>query len=247
MDIYFAVLDFTISGAIAFIGILTLMKVSTPREVLFAMLPLLFAIHQFVEGFVWLGIGGHIEKRALDIAAGYFIYYAQGVLPFLVPLSLWLIEKVKWRKQIIGFLTILGFILAIYTMYGLATVASSVSVVENVLYYKNPTTNNIYDATIYILTTCGSLMLSSSISIAIFGLLNLIGLIVIYIIKPYGFTSLWCLYAAVVSGMLYFYFIERRIEFLQELQKKREEFDEKLEKELLLLQKKRLFTKERRW
>jgi hypothetical protein len=244
MDIYFAVLNFTISGAIAFVGILTLMKVSTPREVLFALLPLLFALHQFVEGFVWLGVGGHIDKRALDIAAGYFIYYAQGVLPFLVPLSLWLIEKVKWRKRLIGILTILGLVLAVYTMYGLATVPSSVSVVNNVLYYKNPTTNNIYVGVTYILTTCGSLMLSSSISIAIFGLLNLIGLIVIYLLRPYGFTSLWCLYAAVVSGMLYFYFIERRIEFLQDLQIKRKEFSKKLELELEHLKKKRLFTKE---
>jgi hypothetical protein len=44
MDIYFAVLNFTLSGAIGLVGILTLQKVSTPNEVPFALLPLLFCL-----------------------------------------------------------------------------------------------------------------------------------------------------------------------------------------------------------
>jgi len=243
MDIYFAVLNFTLSGAIGLVGILTLRKVSTPNEVVFALLPLLFALHQFDEGFVWLGVGGHIEKKALDLAAGIFIYYAQGLLPFLVPLAVWLIEKKRWRKNILGILTLLGLALAVYTMYGLATVPSSVTVVNNTLYYKNPWTANYYDAIIYIITTCGSLMLSSSISVALFGVLNLIGLTLIYLWRPYGFTSLWCLYAAVISGLLYFYFVERRIRFLSDLQKKRDLFSQKLQKELDGLQNRNFFKK----
>ena len=243
MDIYFAVLNFTLSGAIGLVGILTLRKVSTPNEVVFALLPLLFALHQFDEGFVWLGVGGHIEKKALDLAAGIFIYYAQGLLPFLVPLAVWLIEKKRWRKNILGILTLLGLALAVYTMYGLATVPSSVTVVNNTLYYKNPWTANYYDASIYIITTCGSLMLSSSISVALFGVLNLIGLTLIYLWRPYGFTSLWCLYAAVISGLLYFYFVERRIRFLSDLQKKRDLFSQKLQKELDGLQNRNFFKK----
>ena len=242
MDIYFAVLNFTLSGAIGLVGLLTLTKVSTPKEVVFASLPLLFALHQFTEGFVWLGVGGHIEERALELAAGIFIYYAQGILPFLVPLAIWLIEKDGYRKKAVGILTLLGLGLAIYTMYGLATVPSTVSVINNTLFYNNPWTANIYDATIYILTTCGALMLSSSVAIALFGLLNLIGLTIIFLLRPYGFTSLWCLYAAAISGLLYFHFVERRIKFLQELKAKSEAFSEKLNRELEALDKKRLFT-----
>jgi len=242
MDIYFAVLNFVLAGVIGTVGILTLMKVSTPNEVVFALLPLLFAIHQFVEGFVWLGIDGLIHERALEISEGIFIYYAQGILPFLIPLAIWLIEKDGYRKKLLGILTLLGLGLAIYTMYGLATVPTSVSVVNNTIYYKNPWTANIYDATIYILTTCGALMLSSSIAVAFFGLLNLIGLILIYLLRPYGFTSLWCLYAAVISGLLYFHFIERRIKFLQNLKEKREKFSTKLDFELQSLKKKKLFS-----
>jgi len=232
MDIYFAVLNFTLSGAIGLVGILTLRKVSTPNEVLFAFLPLLFALHQFDEGFVWLGMGGHINTRALEIVAGIFVYYAQGLLPFLVPLAIWLIEKDGYKRKLVGILTILGFGLAVYTMYGLSIIPTSVSIVNNALYYNNPWTENFYVAGIYILTTCGSLMLSSSIAIELFGFFNFIGLMIIYIFRPYGFTSLWCLYAAAISGLLYFNFIERRIQFLQEIKRKKEGLNEKLEQEL---------------
>jgi len=125
-------------------------------------------------------------------------------------------------------------------MYGLSTIPSSVTVVNNTLDYENPATTNVYDATIYILTTCGSLMLSSSISIELFGFLNLVGLTIIFLLRPYGFTSIWCLYAATISGLLYFHFVERRIQFLQSITAKKEELSEKLEKELDSLNKKRL-------
>lgn len=240
MDIYFAILNFTLSGAIGLVGILTLRKVSTPNEVLFALLPLLFALHQFTEGFVWLGVGGHIEHRASELAEGIFIYYAQGILPFLIPLAIWLIEKNGYRKKLLGFLVLIGLGFAAYMMYGLATLPSSVKIVNNTLFYNNPWTENYYDAGLYILTTCGALMLSSSISIQLFGFLNLVGLTIIFLLRPYGFTSLWCLYAASISGLLYFYFIERRIQFLQELKEKKKTFSTTLEEELDALKKRKL-------
>ncbi len=242
---FFAIMNFTLSGAIGFVGILTLRKVSTPHEVVLASLPLLFALHQFTEGFVWLGVRGFIEPRALEIASGIFIYFAQGLLPFLVPVAIWLIEKKGWRKNILALLSILGLLLAIYTMWGLSTVPSSVKEINNTLFYNNPWTANLYDALIYVLTTCGALMLSSSIAIQIFGFLNLIGLSIIYLLRPYGFTSLWCLYAAAISGLLYFYFIERRISFLQEIKQKEDLLSETLQEELDALAKNRLLFSRR--
>lgn len=254
MELYFAVLNFTLAGVIGVVGVVTLRKVSTPHEVVFASLPLLFALHQFSEGFVWLGVEKMIGARALEMAETLFIYYAQGVLPFLIPLAIWLIEKDSFKRKIVAILAVIGLGVAVYTMYGLATVPSSVSVINNTLYYKNPWTENYYDAILYILTTCGSLMLSSSISIQIFGFLNLLGLIIIFLLRPYGFTSLWCLYAATISGLLYFYFVERRIAFLQELKKeraklsdelieKKDEVSTQLQEELDALLKRKLFTK----
>jgi hypothetical protein len=230
--LFFAILNFTLSGAIAIVGILTLRKVSTPNEVVFASLPLLFALHQFTQGFVWLGMYGLIEPRALHMAEDIFVFYAQGFLQFLVPFALWLIEPSGIRKSLIVILTIAGGLLMVYTMWGLSLQPTSVSIENNALVYLNPWTDKLWVALIYVLTTCGSLILSSSIAIQLFGWLNLIGLTVIYLLKPYAFTSIWCLYAAAVSALLYFYFVERRIAFLQKIREKESDMSETLKREL---------------
>src|SRR5580658_353651 len=53
-----ATANFVGSGVLGAVGIVTLTKVKHRRELLFAALPVLFAIHQFIEGFVWLGLDG---------------------------------------------------------------------------------------------------------------------------------------------------------------------------------------------
>jgi hypothetical protein len=46
------------SVALGALGIATLTHVKHRRELLFASMPALFAAHQFIEGFVWLGLDG---------------------------------------------------------------------------------------------------------------------------------------------------------------------------------------------
>jgi hypothetical protein len=230
--IFMAVMNFTLSGAIFVVGILTLRKVSQPKEVVFASLPLLFALHQFTQGFVWLGMDGLINPRALQMAETIFVFYAQGILQFLVPLAVWLLEPNGWRKTFIALLMYLGAFLTAYSLWGLSIAPTEVSVVNGVLYYKNPVTDQLWLGLGYVLTTCGSLILSRSIAIQLFGWLNFAALVAIYFINPYGFTSLWCLYAAAVSVLLYFYFVERRIAFLQAIREKQHGLSQKLRKEL---------------
>jgi hypothetical protein len=229
---FFIIFNFTLAGGLFVIAMMTLNKVSTPREVVFASLPLLFSLHQFTQGFVWLGMYGLIGERPLQLAEGIFVFYAQGLLQFLVPLSLWLIEPAGIRRKLIGALMVTGAVLMVYTLYGLAVEPTSVYVKDNVLVYVNAWTHKEWVALIYVLTTCGSLLLSRSIAIQLFGFLNLLGLTLVHLFVPYGFTSLWCLYAAAVSVLLYFYFVERRIRFLKDLKKREIHLSTEFEKEL---------------
>ena len=233
----FAIMNFVLSGAIGIVGILTLQKVSVKKEIIFALLPLLFALHQFTQGFVWLGLNDLVDYNTLHTAETIFVFYAQGLLQFLVPLAIWLLEPNGTRKSMIGFLVVLGAVLTLYTLWGLYTYPTSVSILNSALVYVNPATKHFWVAALYILTTCGSLILSSSIAIQLFGFLNLFGITVVHLLKPYAFTSVWCLYAAVVSVILYFYFIERRVAFLKKLKEKESVLSEKLEMELNTLQK----------
>ena len=47
-----ATANFVGSGVVGAVGVVTLTKVKHRRELLFAALPVLFAVHQFIEGFV---------------------------------------------------------------------------------------------------------------------------------------------------------------------------------------------------
>jgi len=60
-----ATASFVASGVIGSIGLATLRHVREPRTLLFAAVPMLFAVHQFTEGFVWLGLNGRMGRWRL--------------------------------------------------------------------------------------------------------------------------------------------------------------------------------------
>jgi hypothetical protein len=51
-----ATVNFAGSAVLGVVGVAALLEVKHRRELLFAALPSLFALHQFTEGFVWLGL-----------------------------------------------------------------------------------------------------------------------------------------------------------------------------------------------
>jgi hypothetical protein len=72
-----ATANFAGSAVLGTAGVVTLTKVKHRRELLFAALPLLFAIHQFIEGFVWLGLDGILSPAvAHDMGAAFMLLCA---------------------------------------------------------------------------------------------------------------------------------------------------------------------------
>jgi hypothetical protein len=229
---FFIVANFTLAGILLVIGLLTLRKVSHPAELVFASLPLLFGLHQFIQGFVWLGLYQMVSPHTLQVASTLFVFYAQAILPFWVPLAIWLLEPRGPRRHSLAVLLVVGALLMAYVAWGLLQQPTQVFIQDYSLVYFNPHTRHLWVALIYILTTCGSLIISRSVAIQLFGWLNLFGLLAVYFIAQYSFTALWCLYAALVSVILYLHFIERRIAFLRALQQEETHLESELEEEL---------------
>jgi hypothetical protein len=201
-----ATANFVGSAVLGTVGVVTLTKVKHRRELLFASLPLLFAVHQLIEGFVWLGLDGVLSSTVTRIAGAAFMLYAQGILPFLLPLSVWLFEPTaKSRRRMLPFLVI-GLGTALYILWALTAYSFEVSIRNNSLEYVNPATNNGLVAVFYVIATCGSLFFSKIKDMVIFGAANLVILLVVMAIKRYAFTSLWCAYAALASVIILAYF-----------------------------------------
>src|ERR1700758_691004 len=201
-----ATANFVGSGVLGTIGVVTLTKVKHRRELLFAALPALFAVHQFIEGFVWLGLGGTLSPAVAHVMGAAFMLYAQGILPFLLPLSVLLFEPdAKSRKRMLPFLVI-GGATSLYILWALTAYSFQVYIKENSLVYVNPATNNTAVAVLYVIATCGSLFFSKIKDMVLFGAANLAILLVVMEFKRYAFTSLWCAYAAVASVIILAYF-----------------------------------------
>src|SRR5277367_6844633 len=114
-----ATANFVGSGVLGAVGVVTLTKVKHRRELLFASLPVLFAVHQFTEGFVWLGLDGVLSPQVTHDMGAAFMLYAQGLLPFLLPLSVMLFEPdMKSRRRMIPFLVI-GTLTSLYILWAL--------------------------------------------------------------------------------------------------------------------------------
>lgn len=201
-----AAANFVGSGVLATVGVATLTKVKHRRELLFASLPLLFAIHQFIEGFVWLGLDGMLSPKITHNMGAAFMLYAQGLLPFLLPLSVLLFEpNAKSRRRMLPFLVI-GTLTTLFILWALTAYPTEVFVKGNSIVYINRATNNVTVAIFYVIATCGSLLFSKVKDMVIFGLANLAILLTVMAFKRYAFTSLWCAYAAVVSVIILAYF-----------------------------------------
>jgi hypothetical protein len=203
--------DFIGSAVLGGIGIATLREVQHPREVLFASLPCLFALHQFTEGFVWLGLDGKLSAADLHSAGALYLLYAHGLLPVLLPLSVFLLEPTRKRqKRMLSFL-LLGSALTLYMLWGLIAYPFTVAEHGHSIVYFNPVTITTSVAVLYVFATCGSLFFSGFRDLVVLAWLNLIGLLVVMVVMRYAFTSIWCAYAAVVSVIIYVFFRSNRV------------------------------------
>ncbi len=205
-----AAANFVGSGVLGAVGVVTLTKVKHRREILFASLPTLFAIHQFIEGFVWLGLDGVLSPKVTHYMGAAFMLYAQGLLPFVMPLSVLLFESdVRSRRRMLPFLA-LGTLTALYILWALIAYPTDIFVRGNSIVYINAGTNNTLLAVLYIIATCGSLLFSKVKDMVIFGVANVAILLAVMAVKRYAFTSLWCAYAAVASVIILAYFWKSR-------------------------------------
>jgi hypothetical protein len=201
-----ATANFVGSGFLGAAGMITLTKVKHRRELLFAALPTLFAVHQFIEGFVWLGLDGVLSPAVAHDMGSAFMLYAQGLLPFLLPLSVLLFEpNAKSRRGMLPFL-VLGGVTAVYILWALTAFPLELYVRGNSIVYVNQATNNTAVGLLYVIATCGSLFFSKIKMMVVFGAANLAILLAVMAVKRYAFTSLWCAYAAIASVIILAYF-----------------------------------------
>ena len=197
--------DFASGVVIGVIGVATLTKVARPREIPLAALPLALALHQVVEGFVWRDLDDG-SSRATGVAVLLYVAFAWIVVPVLVPLSIMLLEPAGRARRRIGVLVVVGAVasamLAGYVING----SVSARAVEHTIQYGGAGRWAWAATVLYVIATCGAPLLSGFRAIAWFGVANVVAVAAIVVVQAEGLTSVWCLWAAVVSVLIFVQF-----------------------------------------
>lgn len=194
--------DFVAAAAIGAVGVQTLREVRRPEQLVVGALPLLFAAHQLVEGFVWLGLRGEVSSGVRDAATQVYLIYAQAVLPVLVPLGFLLLEPVRRRRRWMWPLLAVGLVVGLRLLWVLTQYPTAARVHAHGIEYVTHTPLGTVVALLYVMATCVPALVSSRPFLRWFGVANLIGLTVTAAVKSSDFISVWCVYAALVSVLV---------------------------------------------
>lgn len=201
--------DLVAGVALLPVAALSLREVRCGREVAFAALPLLFAVHQLVEAFVWAGVNGYVSTSVQQTAAVVYVLFAFPVLPTLLPTAVLLLEPRGARLRVAPFV-VLGLVVSAYLTYVVLSGPLVVEAHPHALVYRVGLENGTFWAGLYILAVVGPSLLSGYPSIVAFGVLNLVGLTLVALAYQEAFASIWCVFAALSSVLILLHMYRRR-------------------------------------
>jgi len=195
--------DFVSGALIGVVGVASLREVRHAREIPLAALPIAFAIHQLTEGVVWLGLEGHVPRSVSDVAMYAYLFYAWAALPFVAPLAVYLVEPVRRRRTWMAAFVALGAVVGVYLLWALVHEPVSARITGHTIDYRGVGDSGNVVTVLYVIATCGTFLLSSQRRIVWFGVANVVAVAAIAWEQSAGLTSLWCLWAGVVSVLIY--------------------------------------------
>jgi hypothetical protein len=198
--------SFGASAVLLTAGIFALRKVNHPSRIIFAAIPLLFSVQQFAEGFVWLSLTNKNFEGVEKSASTFFLIFAQVVWPAMVPLSIYTLEKDVRRKKVLGILSIMGTLVAVYLGYCLKAYEANAVIVANHIHYSLnfPLAYSWWSGIFYFIPTVLPHFISGNKRIAWLGITITASYFFTKIFYDNYLISIWCFFAAVLSVQVLF-------------------------------------------
>jgi hypothetical protein len=179
-------------------GVDAMAHVNRPAQRLVAALPLVLGTHQLVETLVWWGLEGSVGESTWRPAMWVYLAIAFGVVPVLVPLAVGALEPRMHGWRTTAF-TSIGGAVSITLMWAVVRGPVSASIEERHITYDVDLWNGGFIVAMYVLVTCGSLLVSRRREVRWFGAVNLVAVAVLAWLAQTALISLWCAWAAVTS------------------------------------------------
>jgi hypothetical protein len=131
-----------------------------------------------------------------------YLLVALVVVPVFVPVAIFKVEPTKRRKWIIAPFVALGSAVALVLLITMLRGPVTVKLGSYHLAYSISLKHGLLVIGLYVVATCGSLLVSGYKHIVVFGLANLVVVVVLAKLTADGFASLWCAYAALASAAI---------------------------------------------
>lgn len=197
------------------IGVAVVTKVHKPAQLLFASIPLFFGLQQFTEGFLWLTLKNPEYAAIQKYLTIFYLLMADAVWPTLIPLSILLMEKNAQRKKILWVLLFAGITVSIYYTYCLLFLNVTPRIMGyHIKYFTDfPTMLAIPALILYLIATIPPLFISSIKRMYILGILMFLSCLVTAIFFTQFLLSVWCFFAAFISGVIYWILSDSKRKF----------------------------------
>jgi hypothetical protein len=200
---------------ISAIGAATIKKVHEPSQIIFSSIPLFFGIQQIVEGCLWITLPGSDYIIIQKISTYWFLIMAQVLWPTMIPVSVLLMEKNEKKKRTLQILLIMGLILSLYYLICLLSFNVYPKIINYHIQYDNdfPKKFSIPAFVIYLFVTITPLFVSSIRRTHILGILMFFSCLITAIFFRQFLTSVWCFFAALISGVIFWILFDSRKKF----------------------------------
>jgi hypothetical protein len=200
---------------ISAIGVAVVTKVHKPSQLLFASIPLFFGLQQFTEGILWITIPNPEYAGIQRIATYLFLIMADFLWPVLIPLSILLMERNARKRKSLWFLLIAGLIVSIYYAFCLLFLNVTPQIMGyHIMYITDfPEFIAIPIFILYLVATITPLFISSIQRTHLMGILMFLSCLVTAIFYTQYLTSVWCFFAALISGVIYWILSDSKKKF----------------------------------
>jgi len=170
------------------------------------MFPVIFSVHQLIEGVLWLTIGrGQLRHLVQWLTVSYLVV-AYCVWPIVSPAALYLIESDANKKKRFVPLLVLGVSLSLYLLYYTLLGHVEASIVNCSISYSTDIPYSDQTTVLYAIVVLLPFFFSSHPPVLALGIMNLILCSVTYYIYHVTFDSVWCFFAAAFSINIYLFF-----------------------------------------
>jgi hypothetical protein len=200
---------------ISAIGVATVRMVHKPSQILFGTIPVFFGLQQIMEGVLWLTLPMIKYEGIQHFSTYIFLIMAQVIWPVMIPVSVLLMEVSRTRKKILYALVFVGSLLSVY--YSFCLILFHINpVIEgfHIHYGTDFPASLSYPAFIfYLLATITPLFVSSIKRTHLMGILMTLSCLITGIFYQQYLLSVWCFFAAIISGVIFWILSDSREEF----------------------------------